>query len=205
MSTNLNNQAAPADNPALQAQLAAAYPPTPTPSVKPDSETLKQLPPDIALQQLHQDPVKFVQQVVNAAAIDHLQRLKEEAELQGALNAFRRVHPDAQRFEPFILQEVARLLQSDSGYAAMPWDALLEKGLAVFREKFKATLTANPDMKNQANNGNKNGAQMEGVGNRKLPSAAPAFTRNQIANMSLPEFIAQEQAINDALKNNRIR
>ena len=47
--------------------------------------------------------------------------------------------------------------------------------------------------------------QMEGAANRQPATAPAAFTRDQIAKMSLSEFIAQEEAINEALRNKRIR
>jgi len=46
---------------------------------------------------------------------------------------------------------------------------------------------------------------MESAGNR-IPTELPAtFTRAQIAGMSMQDFLKNEAAINDALKNNRIQ
>jgi hypothetical protein len=46
---------------------------------------------------------------------------------------------------------------------------------------------------------------VEGAANRVIPEAQPAFSRDQIARMSLDEFLKNEASINEALKNNRIR
>lgn len=205
MSTTPNNKALQeADASALQEQLAAAYPSLPAPAGT-AGHGLDELSAEDALSHFHGNPVAFVRKVVDVAALDHLQRLKEESELRGALTSFRNAHPDSLRFEPFILQEVAELIQNDASVSSASWSTLLEKGLARFREKFKAALKDNPDLTGQEQPNDGSIGQMENAGNRKLPKATPAYTRKQIGNMSLPEFIAQEEAINEALKNNRIR
>jgi hypothetical protein len=46
---------------------------------------------------------------------------------------------------------------------------------------------------------------MEAATNRSAPDLPPSFTREQIAGMSLSDFLKQEAAINAALKEGRVR
>lgn len=181
-------------NPAIQG--APNQPPPPS---------LETLPPAQALELFITDPFAFVRQIVDDAAKMHLSDLKEEAELKNALNAFRKKSSEFQRFEPFILQEVVTLLKEDPEGSSASWETLLEKATVIFGQKFEATLQA------KLENGNENPGKLveppyiESAANR-APIAEPAsFTRKQIANMSLPEFLKKEAAINEAIQNNRIR
>jgi len=164
--------------------------------------SLQELPPEKALELLVKNPVDFVQSIVNSAAQVHLADLREEAELRGALNLFRKAHPEFSRFEPFIMQEVVSLLQNDPDGAIDPWDTLLEKGLQKFREKFVQTV-----QESQATNDGapEDPPYMETGANRVKPEMAPNFTREQISQMSMQDFLKNEPAINAALKANRIR
>lgn len=197
------------ENQALREQLAAAYPANPTPTAPPVGGPGPQhgaqggLPQEEALAALSADPYGFVQNIVQVTAVQHLQNMKEQAELMGALSAFRKQNPEARQFEPFILQEVAELIQNDDDGHIEPWNTLLEKGLAAFRKKFKGALKQNPEL--LAQQAAQTGMQLEGPTNRNLPQATPAFTRDQIAKMSLAEFVANESQINEAMKHNRIR
>ena len=188
----------------MQEQLAAAYPKAV--NEQPQTSDASALSPEDALAALNGNPVGFIRDVVDKAALEHWQRLKEEAELEGALRTFRKAHPDARQFEPFIMQEVADLIQNDDDGVIDPWHKLLEKGLEVFKKKFKATLKNDPGLlEKQADETPETVMQMEGRNNRTLPKATASFTRDQIAKMSLSEFVAQEEALNEALKSKRIR
>lgn len=160
--------------------------------------------PEQALEMLMRDPVGFVQQIVNRSAEAHLANLKEEAELRGAMNLFRRKNPDFERFEPFILQEVAALIQNDPDGVIDPWDKLLEKAGENFRKKFAETLKAEV-MDKTMKKEEKQPPYMESAANKALPEQPQSFSREQIDRMSLDEFMKNEAAINDALKNKRIR
>jgi hypothetical protein len=158
------------------------------------------LPNQQAVEALLRDPAGFIRSIVDEAAQNHLATLKEEAELRGAINAFRKTHPEFERFEPFIMQEVVHLIQNDEDGAIAPWDQLLEKASETFKQKFQET------MKGQIMpNDNPQPPAIEGTAQRMLPEAAPSFTREQIANMSMEEFMKNETAINHALQNQRIR
>lgn len=164
--------------------------------------SLQELPPEQALELLVKNPVEFVQTLIRNAAQVHLSDLREEAELRGALNLFRKAHPEFTRFEPFIMQEIVYLLQSDPDGGIEPWDVLLEKGLQTFREKFVQTV-----QESQAA-GKEPSAEppyMETATNRVAPDMPQNFTREQISKMSMRDFLKNESAINAALKEKRIR
>lgn len=178
---------------------------TPTPEVQPQASqdmSLSALPPEQALALLAQNPVGFIQQIVNDAADHHLTDMKEQAELNGALSAFRKIHPEFQRFEPFILQEVSELLKNDDAIATEPWPQLLEKAMENFKQKFSQTIQ---ESQLAANSPAQNPPYVEGGANRVAPESPANFTREQIGKMSMQDFLKNESAINDALKNNRIR
>lgn len=193
-----------------QQSASAAFLPSNPPIAQDDNNGLDALTPAQALELLAKDPVAFVKAIVDSAARMHLADLKEEAELRGVLDVFRNTHPEFQRFEPFILQEVATLLQNDPQSGAATWSQLLEKAMANFSTKFEARLKesvqSNPDepAKTDASE-RQNPPYMESATNRSPAKQPPSFTRDQIARMSLADFVKNEGAINDAIQNNRIR
>lgn len=174
---------------------------------EPGAGQLGNLSPAEAGQLLMSDPVTFINALIEHAASRHLSDLKEEAELRGALNVFRRAHPEAAQFEPLIMQEVADIIQNDDDGVIDPWDKLLEKGIKRFEEKFRQRVQADPTLKAAARKmaDASQAAHVEGSHTRKAPKTPPSFTRDQIGRMSMDEFIAQEEAINEALRNRRIR
>lgn len=155
-----------------------------------------------ALALFSQDPVGFIQKIVNDAAGYHLAALKEQAELHGAISAFRQAHPEFQRFSKFILQEAANLLQRDDSVATDSWNQILEKAMDNFKQKLEQTIQENPSAMSQ---NDQNPPYIEGAGNRSAVEVPPSFTRAQIGKMSMQDFLKNEAAINDALKNNRIQ
>ncbi|WP_303673479.1 hypothetical protein [Vampirovibrio chlorellavorus] len=173
----------------------------------PSPPSIESLPPNQALELFVSDPFSFVRQIVDDAAKTHLADLKEEAELKSALNSFRKKSPEFARFEPFILQEVVTLLRDDPDGGTDQWETLLEKGLAIFSQKFQATLKEKMDTVDSEKNSGipKQNPYMEAATQRQTPSEPPRFSRQQIAQMSLPEFLKNEAAINEALKNNRVQ
>lgn len=176
------------------------------PASEPQAASIETLAPAQALELFVADPFAFVRQIVEDAAKSHLADLKEEAELKSALNAFRKKSAEFQRFEPFILQEVVTLLREDPDGGSASWEQLIEKGLDLFRQKFEATLQAKLAEGNLLESAKANPSPyMETAANRAIPTEPPNFTRKQIAGMSLPEFLKNEEAINEAMKNNRVR
>lgn len=163
------------------------------------------LPAAQALDMLMQDPVGFVQKIVSGTTEQVLTDLKEQAELRGALNLFRRMHPEFTRFEPFILQEVVTLIETDPDGVIDPWDKLLEKAMQNFRQKFQQTVKEETLDAEKPGGSKQEPPFVEGAVNRVAPQPSPAFTRDQIAKMSMDDFLKNEAAINEALKNNRIR
>ncbi len=155
------------------------------------------------------DPVGFVQRIVESSAQNHLANLKDEAELNGAIRSARKAHPEFERFESFILQEVAELIKTDEDGVIEPWHDLLEKGFNQFQSKFQEMVKQRPELlkagANDSTAGKNAKAFVEGGTTRTSPEPLPSFTREQIANMSINEFLANEQAIEKALKLKRIR
>ena len=168
----------------------------------PEAET-EAMSPAQALDLLVQNPVAFVRSIVDQAARMHLADLKEEAELRGAMQAFRKNYPEFDRFEPFILQEVARLIREDEDGVIYSWPTLLEKGMQNFRGKLSETVRAAQDGNDTASSPDP--PRIEASANRKLPTPPPSFTRDQISRMSLEDFLKHEDAINTALQERRIR
>ena len=123
--------------------------------------------------------------------------------LRGALNGFFKAHPDAMPFQNFIMAEVAELIRTDADGVIEPWDKLLEKGLKRFDEKFRDKIKAEASAEAAPNDTAR--AFVEGAANRQLPDGPSSFTRDQIAAMSMDEFLKNEAAINEALRNKRIR
>ncbi|HEY9746601.1 MAG TPA: hypothetical protein V6C99_10330 [Oculatellaceae cyanobacterium] len=152
------------------------------------------------LTQLMQNPAAYIRAIVEEEAIKHLARLKEEAELRGALNLFRKKNEDFARFEPLIMQEVADLIRNDPDGDIAPWDQLLEKGTERFREKFQAMMAE----KAETLASSEAPPFLEGSGNRTAREVPPQFTREQIARMSLSEYLQNEAAIDEALRGKRI-
>jgi hypothetical protein len=162
---------------------------------------LSALPAAQSLKALMQNPVGFVQQIVAQTTESALADLKDQAELRGALNMFRKAHPEFSRFESFILQEVVSLIETDPDGVIDPWDKLLEKAMKNFQRKFQETVNQEAIKRDSLSEP----PFMEGSANRVIPEPQPAFSRDQIARMSLDEFLKNEAFINEALKNNRIR
>ncbi len=192
----------------LQSQNSGNRPADPPQSpANPTPPTIESLPPNQALELFVSDPFSFVRQIVDDAAKVHLSDLKEEAELKSALSSFRKKSPEFARFEPFILQEVVTLLRDDPDGGTDQWETLLEKGLAIFSQKFQATLKEKMDtVDSEKNTSNPNQSPyMEAATPRQTSSEPPRFSRQQIAQMSLPEFLKNEAAINEALKNKRVQ
>lgn len=175
---------------------------------QPQERTLESLSAEEAMTVLAQDPVGFIRHVVGREADMHLANMKDEAELRGALHQARKAHSEFAQFEMFILQEVAELIQTDDDGVIDPWDKLLDKGVERFREKFKDILKTNPAMLAAAaaeQAGKPMTPHVEGGSSRKMPQLPPAFSRKQIADMSIDDFLKNEAAIEDAMKNGRIR
>lgn len=194
-------------NPAEEKKPLALGPLPPTDDPAP--QTLDGLSPAQALDLLVKNPVEFVRNIVNDAARMHLADLKEEAELRGAIHAFRKNYPEFDRFEPFILQEVARLIREDADGVHDPWPALLEKAMQHFRGKLSDTLKSaqkeDGDSDSASGPSPADPPRIETAANRTPSQPMPSFTREQISRMSLEDFLKYEDAINTALQARRIR
>ena len=156
--------------------------------------------PKEAKQAFDADPVGFIETVVHQSADKHLDLFKEQAELLSALQFARLSNPDFKQFEPFILKEIAYLIETDEDGILDPWDSLLERGFAQFKERFTQLIKQQAQLKQEQAS-----AIMEKPGQRSPVKAKPKFSRKQIANMSLGEFLANESAIDQAMQQQRIQ
>ena len=74
--------------------------------------------------------------------------------------------------------------------------------MEYFKQKFSQTIQENQLSTNATA---QNPPHVEGAANRVTAENPTNFTREQIGKMSMQDFLKNESAINDALKNNRIR
>lgn len=162
-----------------------------------------------ALAAFKANPVGFIELVLAHSAQQHLDTLKEQIELQSALQMARLQDDEFAKFEPFILNAVAQLIKEDADGILAPWPQLLAQAKARFQSQFKALLQQKPQLLDLLK-ANPDQVQtlvapyLEGTGGKKTAALAPKFSRKQIAAMSLEEFAANEEAINQAMKEKRI-
>jgi hypothetical protein len=178
----------------------------------PEKETL-----EMARKSLQDNPVAFIQTIISQMAQGHLDTMREQIELQSAIQFARRYTPDFLRFEPFILQEVAQLISQDEDGVLDPWPDLLERGKEKFKERLKILAAQDPAqakaLLSQVNNepsttSNEAAAKLlyqEKAGNRLPTPLDSQFSRKAIEKMSLSEFLNQEEAINKAVRNKKIQ
>jgi hypothetical protein len=172
-----------------------------TPTSTPKPETPKPSPKDdlIAFQK---DPVAFVRNEIDQAIKAHLLVANEGGQAQVAMQAFIQQHPDAQPVMNYILDEVARLIDSDDDGVLAPWTDLFNQALENVVTKFHGNLKSSTPTK--APKEPMNPVLEQG----KLPtkSVSPrSFTRDEIGRMSPQEYLANEASIRLAFKEGRIK
>ncbi len=173
--------------------------PEPTPPAPPKALTPTPKEDLIAFQK---DPVAFVRNEVDQAIKAHLLVANEGGQVQVAMQAFIQEHPDAQPVMNYILDEVARLIDSDDDGVLAPWTDLFNQALENFVTKFQGNLKVpakSPTPKEPMNPVLEQG---------KLPtkSVSPrSFTRDEIGRMSPQEYLANEASIRLAFKEGRIK
>jgi len=175
----------------------------PNPDVTASSELtrLMNLPPAEAGQALMADPIGVITSIIGELANDHLMLAAQQLELQAALEVARRSQPDFNRFEPMILQEMSSLIANDEDGVLDPWPELIQRASERFASKLQAMLKQHPELAQATNTPI---PYMEGADPRPMAAAKPNYTRKAIESMSLEEFLTNEEAINNALRNNRI-
>lgn len=191
---------------ALQQELERLKSQAGAPAETPE-KPLHDLSPEEALSALNADPVGFIQALIDDAASRHLANLRDEAELNGAVRAFTRERPEFARFAPYVIQEAITIMQHDDDGVIAPWHELLEQGYRAFEKKFQDTLRTNPTLAEGASSTGSSAstAFVEGRANREPTPEPPSFTRQEIARMSLADFLKHESAIEEAMKHKRIR
>lgn len=155
------------------------------------------------LNDFYTDPIGFIEMVVDASAEKHLVDLRDEVELRAALNTFWKKHADAKQFEPYVMQALAHVIQTDEDGVLGEWDELMEKALLLFQSQFGELVKNHPELKPLKPNASL--AAMEKGQPRNMPTAKPRFTRQQIAKMTPEEFAKNESAIEEAMRMGRIK
>jgi len=200
-----NNDSPPLENPKTNltsAEVDTMTDPAPASTFPDEDRGLSRLAPEKAMALFSENPVGFIQTVIDTEAAKHLATLKEQAELDAALKTFKQSQPEFERFQPFIMHEAVKLLQTDTSVANDSWPQIFEKASRNFKQTLAQTvqegkLGMNPDQSQPPH--------VEGSSNRQATEAPASFTRAQIAKMSMADFLKNESAINEALKNNRIQ
>jgi hypothetical protein len=173
-------------------------------TTKPPSNALNSMAPEEAFALFQENPVGFIETVLGQASRVHLTLMQEQVELQNALYLARRSVPDFAEMEPYILKELEQILQSDEDGVLDPWPDMLERAVKAFQAKL-STVSKQRNLSGSDSNVKSNPFFSEGGGTRKPAELAPKFTRKQIASMSLSEFIENEEAINKALREKKIK
>lgn len=184
-------------------------PETSTPSIPeakpttPPSELkrLMGLSAEDAGKELMADPIGMITTIVSELANDHLMLAAQQLELQAALEVARRSQPDFAQFEPMILQEMSALIANDEDGVLDPWPSLIERATARFASKLEGVLKKHPELA-QAGAGSR--PYMEGAEAKPHGGGNKRYSRQAIESMSLEEFLNNEEAINTALRHNRI-
>jgi hypothetical protein len=176
----------------------------PTPTSTPQASELKRLmalTPEEAGKELMADPIGMMTTLISELANDHLMLLAQQLELQAALEVARRSQPDFAQFEPMILQELSALIANDEDGVLDPWPSLIERATAKFASKLEGVLKQHPEL---AQAGADKRPHMEGAEAKPNGTGKQRYSRQAIESMSLEEFLNNEEAINNALRHNRI-
>lgn len=171
-----------------QAQSAAANSPA------------SQDPNEALWQSFMADPEGYLKSAITSVIQQEITLLREEMQLKNALAVARQRYPELAKLENYLMQEIIALLESDPNGEAQSWDDLVEKSVAQLGGKFKAVAGQPPTTTPSPFN-----ALMESASVRQAEPEAPEFSREQLAKMSLPEFLQHEAAINEAMRQKRIR
>jgi hypothetical protein len=164
-----------------------------------------------ALQLFNNDPIGFINEVVSGLIDYHSGSLSEQMALQNALMVAQKTIPEFRQFEPYILKELADLIASDSDGILEPWPIMIEKAVAAFKERFAQmakddqALTQELMGKLAHQSSSAQPISLEASGTRTPVEVKPHFTRKDISSMSMEEFLTNESAINQALKERRVK
>lgn len=155
---------------------------------------------------LIENPEAFLKEIVGQVMQNELYLLREEMELKSALKHARHQYPEFKTFENYILQELMGVVDEEPEIVKLSWDEILSKGLERVQARLKSAVQNLPEAIEVSGNAEEiKKAHIEGNTPRKHQPLMPNFSRSEIAKMSLSDFIKNEEAINEALKNNRIR
>ena len=174
---------------------------------------LQQLSPADAFTLFQKDPVAFMLDLINAYFTLHVAAMQQGSEFQAAMHALQQHDPAFVYYQKAILQE-ARAIVDQQGVPTDPegdgltdnWITLLLKAKANVEAKLQEGGSS--DIKpngGQTPPPSTGGLALEGSKNTKPKEAKPSFTRQQIAQMSPADYLKNEVAIKQALKEGRIK
>lgn len=157
-------------------------------------------PNEAIWQSFMSDPEGYLKSAITSVIQQEMVLLREEMQLKNALAMARQRYPELAKLENYLMQEIIAILESNPDSEAQSWDDLVEKSLTQLGGKFKAV--AGQAAVNPTNPVN---TLMETAGVRQPQAVVPEFSREQLAKMTLQEFLQNETAINEAMRQNRIR
>jgi hypothetical protein len=134
-----------------------------------------------------------------------LQMLREEMELKSALRVAQQKYPEFQSFENYVMQEIVKVVEEIPEVEKLSWEDIIDKGFERLQGRMKTVIQNNLSQFETNAQDEVRTAYMEGSVSRKPQPLPPSFSRDEIARMSLREFLDNEHLINEALKSNRIR
>jgi hypothetical protein len=161
-----------------------------------------QQPATQAAQAFMADPVATLTQFLTDWKETQLTHYAEQMQLMAALEVARRSLPDFKQFEPMILQELSQLIASDDDGVLDPWPTLLQRATDQFSKKLDDVLKQHTNL--AGNPTTATPPTLETTHASKPQRVTPTYTRQAINAMSLDEFLSNEEAINNALRHNRI-
>lgn len=174
---------------------------------------LKALSPADALVLFEKDPVSFMLDLINAYFVLHSTAFQQSAEFQAALLALRQHDPAFVYYQQAILQEARAIVEQNGTPEDPEGDGLVDNWITLLL-KAKANVEArlqHSGMETPKNNltvettATPPGTVLESSQKAKPKEAKKTFTRQQIAKMSREEYLKNETAIKQALKEGRIQ
>jgi hypothetical protein len=177
-----------------------------------NTEATNSISVEEALALFSKDPIGFINEVVSGLIDYHSGSLTEQMALQNALLIAQKTIPEFKQFEPYILKELADLITNDEDGVLDPWPVMIDRAVTAFKKRFSQMVEQDPGLTaqwlNQENSIENRSAKPTGIepnGARTQPAVQPQFTRKAISQMSMEEFLANESAINQALKERRVK
>jgi len=175
---------------------------------------LKALAPADALKLFEKDPVTFMLDLINAYFVLHSTAFQQSVEFQAALLALRQHDPAFVYYQQAILQEARAIVEQNGSPEDPEGDGLVDNWITLL---LKAKANVEAHLQNGGMEDPKTlmmtdttvtpppGIALESSQKAKPKEAKKTITRQQIAKMSREEYLKNETAIKQALKEGRIQ